>query len=121
MQATRLALLVIAELHLPPDARLLKPVDVGGIAGGVKFRHGYVDVLNATRSCVVEAVCVGVLGVPRNVLLKLALDEVGLYGGHDNAGKAAAHDLKGALQVEYAAIPTLCAPLQVLVDYMGFR
>lgn len=60
-------------------------------------------------------------GVPRNVLLKLALDEVGLYGGHDNAGKAAAHDLKGALQVEYAAIPTLCAPLQVLVDYMGFR
>jgi hypothetical protein len=51
----------------------------------------------------------------------LALDEVGLYGGHDNAGKAAAHDLKGALQVEYAAIPTLCAPLQVLVDYMGFR
>ena len=45
-------------------------VNVGGIAGGVKYRCG-------------------------DILLKLAVDEQRLYGGHDLAGKAAAHELKG--------------------------
>jgi hypothetical protein len=76
-EAVRLVKTVVSELHLPTAEKSIPPVDIGGIAGGVKYRHG-------------------------DILLKLAVDERGLYGGDDLAGKAAAHELKGRLFIAYS-------------------
>ena len=49
--------------------KTIKPVNVGGIAGGTKF-------------------------IVAGILFKLATDEYGLYDGFEGAIKVAGHDLK---------------------------
>lgn len=36
-EAQAIANIIITELHLPVEQKTIKPVDAGGIAGGVKF------------------------------------------------------------------------------------
>lgn len=56
---------IVAEMGLPDSEKTIKPANVGGIAGGVKFIHN-------------------------GVLLKFASDDAGIYGNSkEGAGKAA--------------------------------
>lgn len=64
------AKVIISEMHIPVEHKTIKPVKIGGVAGGDKY------------------ICGG-------ILFKFALDSRGLYGGDEYAMKAAAHELKG--------------------------
>ncbi|KYQ91076.1 hypothetical protein DLAC_07979 [Tieghemostelium lacteum] len=102
--------IIIKEMFMPVEMKTIKPIDIGGIAGGQKFR------------------C-------QNILFKFAYDqEVAdghyLYGGkypYDlGASKAAGNELKGlscffqhALDNELANV--LNVPLMCIIDYYGYR
>ncbi|PRP84152.1 hypothetical protein PROFUN_04143 [Planoprotostelium fungivorum] len=88
--------LIISELYLPDDQKTIKPNDIGGFAGGVKY-------------------------VVKGILFKLAVDSHGLYGSDMAAAKVAGNDLKGLVQYFNLGISRLHFPLMALVDYMGFR
>eukprot|EP01102_Stenamoeba_stenopodia_P010457 TRINITY_DN3150_c0_g1_i4.p1 TRINITY_DN3150_c0_g1~~TRINITY_DN3150_c0_g1_i4.p1 ORF type:complete len:699 (+),score=110.12 TRINITY_DN3150_c0_g1_i4:139-2097(+) len=89
--------IIISEVYLPVKQKTIKPVDVGGIAGGEKY-------------------------IIHNILFKFAVDDKGVYGGNDAAAaKAAGHDLKGLQSYVNCDIPGICTPFMVLVDYRGFR
>lgn len=56
-----------------------------------------------------------------SILFKFAIDYRGIYGGDENAMKAASHDLKGLQQYFQCNIPDLHFPLEAIIDYHGFR
>lgn len=60
---------IISELSVPVLNKTIKPTSIGGAAGGEKY-------------------------VVNGILFKFALDFNGIYGGDENAAKAAGHDLK---------------------------
>lgn len=66
--ATTIAKFIVEERGLPDFARALKPLDAGGVAGGVKFKHA-------------------------NIFFKVAVDEHGLYGSDQVAGKVASLEI----------------------------
>ena len=52
--------MIIEEVSLPTEEKTIKPVDVGGIAGGIKY-------------------------ISNNILFKFSLDFKGIYGGDEGA------------------------------------
>lgn len=60
---------IISELSVPIQNKTIKPTSIGGAAGGEKY-------------------------IVNGILFKFALDFNGIYGGDENAAKAAGHDLK---------------------------
>ena len=89
---------LITELFLPAEAKTIRPVAIGGRAGGVKY-------------------------LLRGILFKLADgEEGGVYEGSDDAAaKAMGHEIVSANSYFRCAIPGLHLALQVLIDYKGFR
>lgn len=94
--------------------KTIKPVSIGGIAGGEKF-------------------------IANGILFKFAVDFEGLYQvrlnhfsififhflkfqkkGDENAMKAASHDLKGLAAYMHTGLNALHVPLMALVDFNGF-
>ena len=68
-KAGQVAGIIVRELHLPEEEKTIKPVDIGGVAGGRKFLHD-------------------------GLLLKIADDEASLYGGDiEKAQKVCVHVL----------------------------
>eukprot|EP01119_Soliformovum_irregulare_P018159 TRINITY_DN5508_c0_g1_i4.p1 TRINITY_DN5508_c0_g1~~TRINITY_DN5508_c0_g1_i4.p1 ORF type:complete len:1482 (-),score=512.19 TRINITY_DN5508_c0_g1_i4:32-3964(-) len=88
--------IIISEHCLPDEQKTLKPVSVGGVAGGQKY------------------ICNG-------ILFKFSIDHHNLYGGDENAMKAAAHELKGLQNYYHCNIHGLCFPLMAFIDYRGWR
>jgi len=88
---------IVAELRVPDKDKTIKPANMGGIAGGLKYIHN-------------------------GVLLKFAADDSGIYGGSpEGAGKAAKLEynaLQSLLEIE---VPGLHVPLQGLVEVQGYR
>ena len=100
---------ILSELHLPPAQKTIKPVSIGGVAGGEKF-------------------------LIKSILFKLAKDApipsrtnqtLWMYGGqqpdHERAIKAAGQELKGATQYHNCGIKGLRTPLMALITFNGFR
>eukprot|EP00903_Cladosiphon_okamuranus_P015185 g14039.t1 len=88
---------IISEYFLDNRDKSIKPVEVGGACGGIKF-------------------------VWRGILFKLADGSKGPYCGNDEAAaKGAGHDLRGATHYLGTRIPELHYALQCLIDYKGFR
>lgn len=85
--------IIISELFLPNKS--IKPVSIGGIAGGEKY-------------------------IVQNILFKFALDLQGIYGGDENAQKAAGHELKGLGHYWLSEVEGLNFPLMAVVKYCGF-
>ncbi len=86
---------IVQELELAPSLRTIKPANIGGVAGGTKFRVG-------------------------NVLFKFAVDnpEEPLYGNNPaQAAKAAKAEQRGLQAVVSSAIEYLGFPLQCLIDF----
>ncbi|EGC35315.1 hypothetical protein DICPUDRAFT_152393 [Dictyostelium purpureum] len=99
------ATIIINELCVPLELKTIKPVDVGGFAGGLKYH------------------CQG-------ILFKFAMDtmlnnDCWMYGGDnardDYAAKAASNELKGLISYYMAGVKGLNYPLMALIDYKGFR
>ena len=58
----------------------------------------------------------------QNMMFKVAIDSLGLYGGSDEtAGKLAKQELKSAAILHQAHVRGLRPPISVLVDYFGVR
>eukprot|EP01133_Synstelium_polycarpum_P001079 gene1079-1223_t len=70
---------IISELTLPLHLKTIKPINIGGVAGGHKY-------------------------IALGILFKLALDSQGLYVGDQNAMKAAGHELKGLMSYYNARV-----------------
>ena len=88
---------IVLEMGLPADAKLIKPVDVGGVAGGEKF-------------------------IAAGLFFKFASkDSAGLYGSDAAACIAAGHELKGAQAYTGLDLPSVRPPLLALVDVFGMR
>jgi hypothetical protein len=87
---------IIAERSLPDEEKSIKPINIGGMAGGSKFSV-------------------------RGLLFKFAIDGPPhfLYGSDEYAQKAASHELKGLNQWSLNS-EGLHFPLMALVRYCGF-
>ena len=94
-----IAQIIVQELPLPPQQRSIAPADIGGTAGGTKFKVG-------------------------NVLFKFAVDnpEDPLYGNNPaQAGKAAKAEQRGLQAVLSSGLAHLGFPLQCLIDFGDVR
>lgn len=88
--------IIIAETHLPPEIKTIKPAsEVGGVAGGVKY-------------------------IVQNILFKFAVDYKGIYGSDYAAAKVAGHELKGAA-CYFNLNLDVCIPFMATLDYRGHR
>lgn len=88
--------IIISELSFPTEVKTVMPINIGGQAGGTKYKtHG--------------------------ILFKFALDTGGLYGSDTNAMKVAAHEWRGLNCFHCANIRRIRLPLMCLVDYRGYR
>eukprot|EP01133_Synstelium_polycarpum_P013644 gene13644-16064_t len=90
--------IIISEHLLPNDQKTIRPVSVGGIAGGEKY-------------------------IVQGILFKFAVesDTYGLYGNDENAMKTAAHELNGCTSFLNCGVKGLHVPLMAYIDYRGFR
>ncbi|KAK5577689.1 hypothetical protein RB653_002634 [Dictyostelium firmibasis] len=90
--------IIISENFLANELKTIKPVNVGGIAGGEKY-------------------------IVQGILFKFALENetFGLYGNDENAMKTAAHELNGCASFLNCGIKGLHVPLMAFIDYRGFR
>ncbi|KAH3759766.1 Histidine kinase A [Pelomyxa schiedti] len=88
--------IIISELGMPEKEKTIKPISIGGIAGGEKY-------------------------IVRGIFFKLAIDKHNLYNSDEKAAKGAGHELKGLQSYYNCHIPGLCLPLFVLIDYKGYR
>eukprot|EP01125_Pyxidicula_operculata_P017771 TRINITY_DN626_c0_g1_i2.p1 TRINITY_DN626_c0_g1~~TRINITY_DN626_c0_g1_i2.p1 ORF type:complete len:1906 (-),score=451.08 TRINITY_DN626_c0_g1_i2:60-5777(-) len=96
--------IIISECFLPDSEKTLKPVSLGGLAGGKKY-------------------------IFQGILFKFALDvplndTVWMYGGNkpnnEKAMKAAAHERKGLINLFHCHLPGFHCPLMQLIHYKGF-
>lgn len=90
------AVQIVDARHLPVAEQPIKPLDVGGVAGGTKYLH-------------------------RGIFFKFALDTHGLYGSDERAMRAASHELTSLAEAFYEEVAGLCFPLMAVVDYRGLR
>jgi hypothetical protein len=90
------AKVIVSEAGLPANNKTIRPVDIGGQAGGEKY-------------------------LAQGILFKFATDWHQLYGGDEFAMKAASHELRGLLHVHQCQVPELFTPLMALIDYHGHR
>ena len=84
--------IIISEVFLPYKQKTIKPISIGGVAGGEKYIH-------------------------RGILFKFAMDWEGLYGGDEYSAKVASHELKGLARYFSCAVRGLHFPLMALIDY----
>ncbi|PRP84981.1 hypothetical protein PROFUN_07366 [Planoprotostelium fungivorum] len=105
--ATIYAKIIISEFELPLHRKSIKPIDLGGVAGGTKYRV-------------------------QNIMYKFAFDTLlvdepalWMYGGqtadHRAASKGAANEMKGLEAHASTYVEGLSYPMMALVDYLGFR
>lgn len=90
------ARIIISEAYLPDDQKIIKPVDVGGIAGGSKY-------------------------IVQRILFKFAIDHKGIHRDEFVASKIAGHELKSLSRLINCKEPGIRFPMMALVDYRGFR
>ncbi|KAH3765084.1 Histidine kinase A [Pelomyxa schiedti] len=88
--------IIINERYLPVSQKTVKPLSLGGIAGGDKY-------------------------IVNNILFKFAVDRHGLFSDDWDAAKVAGHELKSLVNIYKEETYGLSLPLMALVDYRGFR
>lgn len=99
--AVKYGTIIIREQMLPVAKKTIKPVGVGGIAGGMKFVH-------------------------EGIFFKFPTNEADLYGNLENAMRGAGHELKGLTalinwELKTIGLHAIKFPLTAIVDYYGFR
>jgi hypothetical protein len=87
---------IVDEVDLPDERKTVKPVDVGGVAGGTKY-------------------------LSKGVFFKFVKDSSGIYGSDARAMKVAGLELMGLRAYQRCHIQGLHFPLMTLLDYRGHR
>ncbi|KYQ99698.1 hypothetical protein DLAC_03638 [Tieghemostelium lacteum] len=98
--------IIISELYLPVEKKTIKPVDIGGVAGGLKFKI-------------------------QDIMFKFVIDTeiregVWMYGDNKRADgfaqKSANHEIKGLNHfMEASNCGLIRFPLMAIIDYRGYR
>jgi hypothetical protein len=103
--------IIISEVNIPDKLKTIKPVNMGGLAGGVKY-------------------CV------HNILFKFPLNVHNIYSDYEAASKGfqivlfarfancstvAGHELKGLLGLINSGAEGIHFPLTALLDFLGYR
>jgi hypothetical protein len=97
--------IIISERHLPNIDKTIRPVGVGGVAGGDKY-------------------------IAQGILFKFAVDTkisdtLWMYGGKtssdENATRVAGNELRGLISYYKCGVRNLAVPLMALIDYRGYR
>ncbi|KYQ99726.1 hypothetical protein DLAC_03666 [Tieghemostelium lacteum] len=98
--------IIISELHTPLEQKTIKPVDIGGVAGGLKFKI-------------------------KDIMFKFVIDTeiregVWMYGDDKRADgfaqKSANHEIKGLNHfMEISNGGLIRFPLMAIIDYRGYR
>jgi len=88
--------IIISEAFVPIDQKTIKPIEIGGLCGGSKYRVN-------------------------NIIFKFAVDDKGLYGSDYAAAKVAGAELKGLMAYFNLGLKGICLPVMALLDYRGFR
>jgi len=95
--------IIISEIYVPNNQKTIKPINMGGIAGGSKY------------------ICQGILF---KFAMDVALGNQWLYGGiemnNEKAQKAAGHEMKGLLCYNACGFKEFHFPLLTLIHYRGF-
>lgn len=86
------------ESHLPVEQKTIKPVDVGGVAGGVKFLHNGPDHTLAFPFLTVHLA---------GVFLKFVADFHNLYGSDGKAMKVAGCEVLGLRAYRQLSLPSV--------------
>jgi len=90
------AKIIISEVYLPKEQKTIKPIEIGGIAGGDKY-------------------------IVQRILFKFAVDSKGQFSGDEFASKVAGHELKSLVHIYMCWERGIHFPMMTLVDYRGFR
>jgi hypothetical protein len=93
--------IIIKEQNLPINQKTIKPIGVGGVAGGQKFVH-------------------------EGIFFKFPTNEANLYGNLENAMRGAGHELKGLTglinwELKSIGLHTIKFPLTAIIDFYGYR
>ncbi|KAF2070369.1 hypothetical protein CYY_008312 [Polysphondylium violaceum] len=97
--------IIISELHLPAESKTIKPLALGGVAGGLKFK------------------C-------QDIIFKFVVDTelipgIWMYGeskrSDEKAQKSAGHEIKGLNHFMELSNGTIRFPLMATIDYRGYR
>lgn len=95
--ATMYGKIIISEKFLPPEKKTIRPIDIGGIAGGHKY-------------------------LVRGILFKFCIDVHKLYGDDEFASKVAGNELRALVYFQkFAKKVGIRSPLMCLIDFRGFR
>jgi hypothetical protein len=95
------AIKIISEFFLPPNEQSIKPIKYDDTDMRVGRRPKYKF---------------------QNIYFKLANDAHGIFNGSDeNASKFAGNEIRASTAYTRTNVHGLCVPLQVVVDYYGFR
>eukprot|EP01091_Cochliopodium_minus_P013369 TRINITY_DN4293_c0_g1_i1.p1 TRINITY_DN4293_c0_g1~~TRINITY_DN4293_c0_g1_i1.p1 ORF type:complete len:537 (-),score=110.57 TRINITY_DN4293_c0_g1_i1:953-2563(-) len=88
--------IIISEIMLPTHLKTIKPISLGGKAGGEKY-------------------------VNSGILFKFANDVFKIYDNEDGCHKAGGNELKSMLSMQSCCGAELSFPLICVIDYLGFR
>ncbi|EGC36444.1 hypothetical protein DICPUDRAFT_31848 [Dictyostelium purpureum] len=97
--------IIISELHLPHEQKTIKPLALGGVAGGLKY------------------MC-------QNIIFKFVIDTelvpgIWMYGetkrSDEKAQKSAGHEIKGLNNFLELSNGLVRFPLMAIIDYRGYR
>jgi hypothetical protein len=96
--STMFGKIIISEKGIDNDKKTIKPINIGGVAGGEKYIVG-------------------------GILFKFATDKYKIFGGNiHNAQKVALNELKGLQHFFWRGIQVgLHFPLMCIIDYLGHR
>lgn len=89
--------IIISEKSLPEEMKTIKPIAIGGVAGGEKF-------------------------IVSGILFKFAAGDssINIYGNEESAQKIASHELRSLNSVFLTGVSGLSFPLMALINYLGF-
>jgi len=98
-QAVKIGKIIISEFSVGKTHKTIPPIDIGGIAGGLKYIHD-------------------------GMFFKFVVDENKLFGGDQNAMKTANHELRGLQEYMNLTLqgttPKLRWPLATIINYRGY-
>jgi len=87
---------IISEKYLPDEEKTIKPITIGGIAGGQKY-------------------CI------QGILFKFSIDNHGIFNSDHNCQKLASHELKGLINIyNHGSKLGLYIPMMAVILYKGF-
>jgi tetratricopeptide (TPR) repeat protein len=113
------AKIIISEVYIPFDDKTIKPIKIGGIAGGEKYLvHNHILFkFSLQSSSISHTTSTSSLSTP----LKNPSQVVDIYQSDEAAMKVTAHELKSLNHLLNCKTESFYYPMMTIIDYKGFR